>query len=112
METAPPARLRTRTILPSTSQPKSSLLFPRNLFWKSFAVSPHRAVHELFLLPDWDGLFQRIDDPPASLERCAAMCRGPHHQPARFANLQSPQPVHNRNLAHAEVLDRLRTQQL
>ncbi len=79
-----------------------------DLFRKRLPIRPHGAVHKLFVLPDRDGLLQRVDYPAARVKRRAPVRRSHRDQHTRLAHHQSPQPVHNRHLAHPELRDRLR----
>src|ERR1039458_5386650 len=100
---------------PSMHQPSSfrnTSRARRQLPRKRLAVGPHRPLGKRLLLPDRHRLLQRVDQPPARLERRSPV-RGRHHdQHARLAHHQAAQPMNRRHIPHPKSLHRLRAQPL
>src|SRR5579883_1123762 len=76
-----------------------------HLFGKWFAVSPNRAVLEMFLLPDRHRAFECINQPSASVKSSRAMRGSDSDEHAGFADFQAPQPMNDRSIANWKLRD-------
>src|SRR5258707_6705512 len=76
---------------------------PLNFIGERLAVSPHRAVLKIFLLPDGDGALEGVNQPAASVERSSTMGGCDHDQHAGFANFEAPETVHEGDIANLKM---------
>src|SRR5215475_7684374 len=73
---------------------------------KRLAIGPDCAIFEIFLLPDWNGALQRVNQPAARLECGGAMGGKDRDQNATFADLDPPQAMHHGQVANGKTLAR------
>jgi len=67
---------------------------------KRLAIRPDRAILKMLLLPDWNRLLQRINEPAASVKSRSSMGRGHGNGYAGFADLKLPQAMYHPNIPH------------
>src|SRR5271166_5227300 len=77
---------------------------------KWLAVGPDGTVPEMLFFPDRHGTFQGVDDPTASVERRSAMGGRDHDGHAGFADLQSAEAMHDRDISYGKLRQSLRSQ--
>src|SRR3954453_16423630 len=75
---------------------------------KWLTVCPDRTIFKKLLLPDGDCAFKRIDQPAAGVKSSTTMRCGHCDQHAGLADFQTPDPVHNGNLADRKMRERMR----
>src|SRR6185437_3886599 len=61
---------------------------------------PDRAILKMLLLPDWNRLLQRINEPAASVKSRSSMGRGHGNGYDGFADLKLPQAMYHPNIPH------------
>src|SRR5205823_9574385 len=80
----------------------------RKMLRKRFAVRPHRAVFEMFFLPDRHRSLKRVNQPSTGVESSGAMRRENGDQNAALADFDSPKTVHDCGITNGKTLLRLR----